>query len=614
MKRAANTCSCLCACLLLGCGSSPGPQPYEWTSVEGSRLEDLLTDEARQAVQSVPAWLRDPLALSFARLGGGDQRRFAQVILEPADPRHVDEIAFVVAHSSRADLRSDLYDPALLAHNAALIYERADSLPYVELVELEDGTTLRYILPARPVVIPREIYYWYVVHPRLEDDSPVYLEPESNRTEPPPTGRFWRQSLFDQADPLCPDDIWCPEDPFANASACPVLGEMLASERYLWKGRRDDSDDNGAVGAVARWVRASMCFGAGSERPVQPVRIYFLHRGNCGEYADLTSAALRAALIPAINVAAYSNDHTWNQFFDGLWHQIEPVNDMVDSPIYDRDGPDGDGWWWLYATYYSRGDGWTIDNQDFYSDQNCTLVATVTDAAGLPVEGARIISGTWRMGFVPHFLGLSDENGQVEAVLGDHNDYFLWALSPLGNVPEDDPVLVISGSEPGQTYTWDVQIPGRLPVLPIGPAAEPEGDWRLEVELDFPARTLHASGLVAGLEFARRREPGRVRAFVCAPAQCAAYRAGQAFEAHGPGAEGRMLGTDAFGLDLDEPEGWELVLSNEEALIATQLGRVRIALRRRGELAAETGDTVYLAPGERFVYRIGPAQGEGAQP
>jgi transglutaminase-like putative cysteine protease len=135
------------------------------------------------------------------------------------------------------------------------------------------------------------------------------------------------------------------------------------------------------VGAVCRWVLDSLCFGAGAERPVQPLRIYNLHRGNCGEYADMTSAAARAALIPTTNVIAYANDHTWNQFYDGAWHQFEPVNGMVnDFDTYDRDGDVPGGWWWLLGTRVPRGDG----SAESYSGLTATLVAQVSDAAGRP--------------------------------------------------------------------------------------------------------------------------------------------------------------------------------------------------------------------------------------
>ncbi|MBW2703329.1 MAG: hypothetical protein JRF33_21130 [Deltaproteobacteria bacterium] len=594
---------CLVVLPVVGCGSEAEvpAREYEVRVVEGQLLGERLVEGAREALQVVPAWLHDDLAVSLSRLAGSDQRRWASLILD-ADDRFIDEIAFVVAHSAKADLRNSLIDPQLLHTSTRSIYERAAELPYVELLEGPDYTTLRYAGPAGPVELPPEIYYWYVVHPRLEDEPPIFLDPESNSTQAPPAGKFWRESFYAEAGELCPTDLWCSEDPWATAGPCPVLRDMLMVETSLWEGKQDNMTDNGAVGAVMRWVRESMCFGADGERPVQPMRIYHLHRGNCGEWADMTAAALRSALIPAVNVAAYANDHTWNEFHDGLaWHQIEPVNAMVDSPRYDKDGPEGSGWWWLYATYTSRGDGWTINNQDFYSDQNCLLEVMVRDAAGRPVEGARVITGTWRLGFVPHFLGLSDADGRVAAVLGDQNEYNLMVLSPLGDVGAESPVKVIEVSEPGVTYTWEVDLAERGPEFTAGPAEMPElGDYRFELAYDFPSRVLHAGGLVAGLEFALKREGGRVHVALLAPEDCDAAQAGGTFDAHlAPTNE-----SGSFGLDLAEPAGWCVLLSNETSLIASSTGLLRIELLQKDVQIFSQELEVLLRPGERFLLEL----------
>ena len=130
----------------------------------------------------------------------------------------------------------------------------------------------------------------------------------------PPTGQFWRDFLFAYAD-----------------SGYPVLKDQLAGCQTLWEGNVD-SRTNGAVGILTQWILDVMDFGSGAERPIQPVRIYRKHLGRCGEHADITAAAARAALIPTNSASAIDNDHTWNEFWDRRWIAWEPVNVYVDAP------------------------------------------------------------------------------------------------------------------------------------------------------------------------------------------------------------------------------------------------------------------------------------------
>jgi transglutaminase-like putative cysteine protease len=73
-----------------------------------------------------------------------------------------------------------------------------------------------------------------------------------------------------------------------------------------------------------------MSFTSNNERPHQPVRIITKHFGRCGEYADLTAAVARLALIPCTSIISISTDHTWNEFWDENWVAWEPVNGYID--------------------------------------------------------------------------------------------------------------------------------------------------------------------------------------------------------------------------------------------------------------------------------------------
>jgi hypothetical protein len=587
-----------------GCGSSAEPPGFAWFE-QGPLPQDRLTAAAGEALELVPTWLRTDVLDSLARRPAGVQDAVAGLIVS-AEPRLRDEIAFVAAHVGLGELRFGPFEIELLRHNARLIYERAEELAYVELVEHGDAaaggdyhTSARYRLEDGWVEIDRGIYYWYVVHPRLEDERPVYLDPATNTTSPPPQGRFWREDLYAAADALCPNADRCPADPFADGVACPRLADLLADERFLWRGRQDDCADNGAVGAVCRWVNASMCFGAGAERPVQALRIYQLHRGNCGEYADLTSAAARAALIPTGNVAAYVNDHTWNRFYDGAWHQLEPVNRMVDSAgAYDRDGADGAGWWWLAGAYTARGDGSLVGVTADYSGLTARLEAEVTDSTGRPVEGAQVVAGGDRLGFVAVASGLTDAAGRVALTLGDRQSFQAIAFGELGQSPAGGPEEVVALSEPDAVYPFRASLPGALPLLELQPAPPPRpGDYRLRVTVAGGRRFVVGRSVVHNMEYVEARSGAAGRVLLLDAANRARLLAGEPFAAH---PLDRQVAAE-LELELADPTGWALVVDHSAALGLASWERVRIELRRGDELLLEREEAVYLQPGERRI-------------
>jgi len=140
-------------------------------------LDRPLPTECADALEAVPEWMRIDLALKFHQLSRDDSVRFAQVILDAPDPNWSDEVAFVVAHSSVPALTDQYFFPELFHDNARLIYEADRSLDYVRLVEKGDHTTVAYISAGgSEVEVPRDIYYWYIVHPKLGDELPTYVD------------------------------------------------------------------------------------------------------------------------------------------------------------------------------------------------------------------------------------------------------------------------------------------------------------------------------------------------------------------------------------------------------------------------------------------------------
>ncbi len=302
-----------------------------------------LSELAQEAIAAAPAWLRDDLAVSLGRLHEGLQETYATLILDAPEARYVDEIAFVVAHLSPEVLASTSFHPELITQNAALIYARDADLDYVTVDDVgEPGvdedwyTTTTYrsatvsvddstgaeTLEVTETTIDRDLYYWYVVHPRGEDERPYYIDPDfacpgGQCPTTPGAGVFWRDYLWTAQDDDCPDGV----------GDCPMLKDKLMGQDLLWKGRYGTSNDNGALGGIMQWVNDTMHFGALEERSVQPARIYKIKHGNCGEHGDITNAAVRIGLIPGIVIEARGNDHCWSEFWDTSWVQVEPPED-----------------------------------------------------------------------------------------------------------------------------------------------------------------------------------------------------------------------------------------------------------------------------------------------
>ena len=361
-----------------------------------------LTALGLEAVAIAPAWLRHDLGIALRGQAAARADELAALLTEADDPRLLDEIAFSIAHTSPEVMADEGFYPELLSLNAELIYEHDASLDYVELVDTgtpgtddDFWTTASYTYRQKggdlvERTIDRDIYYWFVVHPKLEDESPWFIDSwqvcnDSSTLEcaaAPDEGWFWREFLWDAADDDCPE-----------AGLCPTLDAWLPGIEMVWNGR-PGGDAEGAVREIVdfmlyqpvegyRWLE----FGAYGERSIQPNRIYGLGRGNCGEWADMTTALARTALIPNANASPTSWDHTWNAFFDGTtWSEWEPVNFAIDT--------DYSGWGASFAGshsfYIARGDGLVLLQTPDYRDDIFTMEIEVLDSVGAPVPGASV--------------------------------------------------------------------------------------------------------------------------------------------------------------------------------------------------------------------------------
>ena len=295
---------------------------------------DTLVTAARQAVEICPNWLKLPLEDNFYRMNANNQNIYGNLILSTLYPL-ADEVAFCVAHIDPQILAHYASNPSILTENAEEIYSADTLLDYVELIEHSDYTTARYNVSnhgndTTSVEIPYDMYYWNVVHPILSDEAPLYINPRTGNETSPPTGVFWRNYIFNYPDTVEVTRISASgNDTILSGFVSPILREELVGECVLWDSKTDTSTDNGAIGIITNWIQDILVFNSGSERPIQPVRIYHKHWGRCGEHADITAAAGRACLIPTNEPLTMCNDHTWNEWYDEEWHGWEPVNNYI---------------------------------------------------------------------------------------------------------------------------------------------------------------------------------------------------------------------------------------------------------------------------------------------
>lgn len=568
-----------------------------------------LSEKSLQAVARAPAWLRHNLSRSLAALGSGADR-YSDLILA-ADAKYVDEAAFSIAHTSTDILRPHNY-PGLFVENARWLYENAGSIGYAELVEKGDWTTVKYWVRVNgsrtSFELPRGIYYWYIVHPKVTDDFPTYIDPATGNEAAPPAGRFWRDFLYNEA-----DAAW-PADPsggpaYPREFPPPKLKDMLAGVDVLWdaspkivSGGTDDYGYNStrpltsgttAMERVSNWVEASLTINVAesqkSERSVQPVRIYRNHYGNCGELSDLSVASDRAALIPSIETGTIAQDHIWQQFWDGKWWH------------YDN--------WWSYSASFlgePHGDGASEDKETggpkdistvFAWDGNDatwsatrdytptgTLTIQVLDRNGAPADGANVMTATQSI-YNPNLLSIdwwntTNADGIATFPIGNNHTYYarvdhdtLGSPLPTGQVAP----VVMTTSQVNGSYSYTFHLPGAKPNGGPKPTVTPPqgtGPYRLSLNYSVTGNVVPQKNLLTNTRGLYPVPPTTLDVFIANSTHYARYRSGSAFTA--AALQEAALGVLNF--TVPDSDIWYFVLSNEDSMVTTKVVNLTLSL------------------------------------
>jgi len=450
-----------------------------------------IIPEARSAINKSPNWLKADLENVFSQLTTVRQQMWAEIINDAVDP-YIDEIAFSIAHSSVQYLGSNFSDPALFVENAQMLYSIDAELPYVSIMNYGTSTTnpdyysttTYYKTTADSqivqVQVPQDIYYWYIVHPKITDEIPAYINPaitennssHSNNISPPPDGKFWRSYLYT-----------------VQEAAYPVLRDTLMQCQTAFN-RTGAAGD--AIRAIQWWINSTMSFTSNAERPHQPVRIYKKHFGRCGEYADYTSAVSRIALIPCTSILSASTDHTWNEFWEDGWVQWEPVNGYINTPlVYEN------GWGKVFGTVFEiRSDGYLSSVTDRYSEGTASITIVVKDSLNRPIDGARVILGINESGIRVDMIGFTDNNGVVNFIVGENRHYYARVESSVGIFPTNPGTYqsLVDNSVNGGQYSYQMVLTLPKPVPQVTEIPAPPDlvdDWRFVIQFNTPNQILY---------------------------------------------------------------------------------------------------------------------------
>ncbi|MCD6327301.1 hypothetical protein J7M28_07090, partial [bacterium] len=162
-----------------------------------------VSPSAEEALAIVPDWLRMDLYDMFSRMSLNDQEDYGQLLLSISDPRLIDEVAFTIAHSSKSVLSAT--DPELYILNVEVLYQVDPIIAYADIIDYGEAgvdpdyySTIIYTTMVSGATVqfelPRDIYYFYVVHPKLCQETPSMSPVISDRLST--YGYLWREYLL----------------------------------------------------------------------------------------------------------------------------------------------------------------------------------------------------------------------------------------------------------------------------------------------------------------------------------------------------------------------------------------------------------------------------------
>lgn len=340
-------------------------------------LTSSLSEKIQNAIVKVPDWLKTSLLYQFEYLD--DPFPYVDLILN-SERKITDELAFCIAHAPLGKLP----EPKLLLQNVHQIYAIDDFISYADIIEINENkstyySTIQYTILSENTsvtcLLPKEIYYWYIVHPQILSETPEIIY-----------DTFWRSYMVNH-----------------NDIGYPLLLEKIENISFLWDeesyhqpAHRDWREcislHPTAIEAVSYWIGKTVPYEAAGDRPGQPNLIAHQHNGWCGELQRIAVAGLRSVLIPSISICNIAEDHVWRAFYHDGWRQNDnwwsDTGGTVDEPMVYSEGWGKD----MSSVFSWRGDGVVTDMTSTYIGSNDTVNVSfyVSDITNHPLDGARV--------------------------------------------------------------------------------------------------------------------------------------------------------------------------------------------------------------------------------
>ncbi|MFP4528590.1 MAG: hypothetical protein ACLFQX_08585 [Candidatus Kapaibacterium sp.] len=527
-----------------------------------------LSPEAIEALDVAPIWLYDQLIIKFRdlmKIGRDDD--FAKLIID-AEDKYKDEVAFCVANMSFQSLTDSRFmkNINMIIRNAELIYQTDPLLNYVDLVEygsIENRdyyTTTKYRIydtEAQDTVwseIPREIYYWYIVHPKMDQEGVYTADNGSDNSGQRTYGYAWREYIWDNPDPdhdYTPVNITTQK---GSVESIPVFGEIMQMPTVLWDRTpkylqfgRDFDAGNTALDVLGNWASRALPVDVKLPRAFQPNQILMKHNGNCNEDAFLVAGACRTALIPIIYLSSSAEDHVYGAIWDKGWHHFEFFRGGLQVPGNDFYGitnmlPGGGYGWETSMVQGFRPDGYILDLTEDYAN-TCTFNVTVVDSKGTPIEGVMAkIFAPYGNGFATCSYQYTDREGKVSFMAGEKKRYLINLYHPVyGHSPEDpDRAFFLAQSNTMAGREYNVNVPFQeLTIenpLPLGMSLPNAGDYSFALEFDsqeiITGISEHDNSQKSRFYKWNSPERGIVSIFLCDADNYSKFAAGEEFSAY----------------------------------------------------------------------------------
>jgi len=417
-------------------------------------------------------------------------------VFEQCGDEYFDEVAFSFANIQTEILRvmSRLDNADLLFENARAIYDFASRVAYANIKEKDDYTTIEYVSEDGTLrEMPRDIYYWWVVHPVIEYEIPARVDASYWRHDAEyygVTGEQWTRKEITAAEYEHTPNAYfwrtfLPNDARYGKNLLDVVqparnikeAAYLVADWITYSGSKPD-----------RWNEYGL-----ASNDLQPLVIYEKNYGSCGEQAMLCVAFSRTALIPNAPVGCHGEDHAWNEWWmDGQWYQWDlshsvgdlghPWNEGVGhtgTPLLSITRRRGDG---LDENSTTRpinppGSNYNPRNAPGYS-QVGEVTIRVVDELNDPIEGALVvIRSKWNSYYRTSIWDYTDPEGYCFFELGFPitGSCLADVITPLG-VTGTEYLIVRENERLEYTYV----LPGRINSRQPDFAASPPRDISLE--------------------------------------------------------------------------------------------------------------------------------------